>query len=361
MPSIPAVAEELTPAWFQDVLRERHPDATVSGADVAVISAGVGFVGIVARATLSYSGESGEAPTELIVKLPSPDPGSRMIGVAFGLFEREVRFYSDIASECGMDVPGCYFAAYDAGTGSSVLVLEALNEGRFGDQVAGASGEDAAAAIDSLAKMHATWWESPKLSSHTWITSGIENIKQPIAMMYEAAWQPAMQRLGHLLPENLREAAPALGRRAIRTLDSFHGREETLCHGDFRQDNLFFPSGAPGSVIACDWQSPGRAPAFADIAYFIGGSLPTEVRRANEQDLLKRYWEGLRAGGVNGYSFDQLLEDYRLYFSLVFAGMMVLGGTLPDGNERGRALIEQSVERFVNAMVDQDSLALLPD
>ncbi len=360
MPSIPSVAEELTPEWFQEVLQQRHPGVRLSAADVEVISAGVGFVGIVARATLTYQDAAG-APAQLIVKLPSPDPGSRMIGVAFGLFEREVRFYSDIASECGMEVPGCYFAAYDPATGSSVLVLEALTEGRFGDQVAGASGDDAAAAIDSLARMHAAWWESPKLSSHAWITSGIENIKQPIAMMYEAAWQPAMQRLGHLLPEDLREAAPALGRRAIRTLDSFQGREETLCHGDFRQDNLFFPTANPGSVIACDWQSPGRAPAFADIAYFIGGSLPTEVRRAHEQDLLKRYWEGLRAGGVNSYSFEQLLQDYRLYFSLVFAGMMVLGGTLPDGNERGRALIEQSVDRFVKAMVDQDSLELLPE
>jgi hypothetical protein len=74
-----------------------------------------------------------------------------------------------------------------------------------------------------------------------------------------------------------------------------------------------------------------------------------------------RYWEGLRSGGVSSYSFDQLQEDYRLYFSLVFAGMMVLGGSLPDSNDRGRALMEQTIDRFVKAMVDQDSLALLPE
>ena len=361
MPSIPLTADDLTPSWFEDVVQDRHPGTEVTAADVEVISAGVGFVGIVARAQLSYAAGGDGAPAELIVKLPSPDPGSRMVGVAFGLFEREVRFYSDISTDCGMPVPGCYFAAYDGTAGNSVIVLEALNEGRFGDQVAGATGDDAAAAIDALARMHASWWESPRLGAHSWITSGIENIKQPIAMMYEAAWRPAMERLGHLLPGDLREAAPALGRRAIRTLDSFEGREETLCHGDYRQDNLFFPANAPGSIIACDWQSPGRGPAFADVAYFIGGSLDTDTRRANERDLLKRYWEGLRAGGVTSYSFEQLQEDYRLYFSLVFAGMMVLGGTLPDGNERGRALIEQSVDRFVKAMVDQDSLALLPE
>lgn len=40
---------------------------------------------------------------------------------------------------------------------------------------------------------------------------------------------------------------------------------------------------------------------------------------------------------------------------------MVLGGTLPEGNERGRALIEQLVTRYVAAMQDQDSLKLLPE
>lgn len=359
MPSIPASVDQLTPAWFEEILRASgHPDVSVSSVENDVISAGVGFVGIVVRSGLTYGSGDQDAPSTLIVKLPSPDPGSRMLGVAFGLFEREVRFYSDISQECGMPTPRCFHAEYDAGSGSSVIVLEALTDGRFGDQVEGATADDASAALDSIARMHAAWWESPKLGSHAWITSGIETIKQPIAMMYEAAWRPAMDRLGHLLPPDLRESAPALGRRAILAMDSFMGREETLCHGDFRQDNLFFPT--PGGVIACDWQSPGRGPAFADVAYFIGGSMGVETRRANEQDLLRRYYEGLRAGGVSSYSFEQLMEDYRLYFTLVFAGMMVLGGTLPDGNERGRMLIEEGVKRFVAAMEDQDSLALLP-
>jgi hypothetical protein len=362
MPAIPASVEELTPAWFEEVLAGAgYSGASVTGVANDIISAGVGFVGIVVRSSLTCSASPGNAPSELIVKLPSPDPGSRMVGVAFGLFEREVRFYADIAATCGMPTPGCLFTAYDPAAGNSVIVLEALNDGRFGDQLAGSSVADAEAAIDAIAAMHAAWWESPRLGEHAWITSGIENLKQPIMMMYEAAWRPAMERLGHLFPAELRDSAPDLGRRAIRALDGFLGREETLCHGDYRSDNLFFPANRPGAVIACDWQSPGRGPAFSDVAYFIGGSLDTATRRATERDLLHRYHEGLRAGGISTYSFDQLLADYRLYFSLVFAGTMVLGGTLPDGNERGRTLIEQIVSRYVAVMQDQDSLALLPE
>jgi hypothetical protein len=36
-------------------------------------------------------------------------------------------------------------------------------------------------------------------------------------------------------------------------------------------------------------------------------------------------------------------------------------GTLPEGNERGRKLIENTMDRFLTAMTDHDSLALLPD
>jgi hypothetical protein len=45
----------------------------------------------------------------------------------------------------------------------------------------------------------------------------------------------------------------------------------------------------------------------------------------------------------------------------VIAGAVVLLGTLPEGNERGRKLIETTVRRFLTAMEDHDSLALLPE
>jgi hypothetical protein len=64
---------------------------------------------------------------------------------------------------------------------------------------------------------------------------------------------------------------------------------------------------------------------------------------------------------VKDYSFTQLETDYRGYFAGVVAGAVVLLGTLPEGNDRGRALIESTTRRFVAAMEDHDSLALLPD
>jgi hypothetical protein len=98
-----------------------------------------------------------------------------------------------------------------------------------------------------------------------------------------------------------------------------------------------------------------------DAAYFITGSLTPDSRRKHEFELLRRYHHHLLEGAVNDYSFEQLKTDYRGYFAGVIAAGVVLLGTLPEGNDRGRQLIENSMLRFVTAMQDHDSLALLPE
>lgn len=364
IPPLPTSLEGLTPEWLTLALREGGtlPEGAVTSVKAEVIGAGVGFIGTVARLTLGYDGAPDDAPATIIAKLPSDDPGSRMVGVAFGLYEREVRFYADLAGSCGLPAPKAYFSRYDAAAGQAAILLEDLSEGTFGDQVAGASLAEAEMAIDALGQFHAKWWGSPEFANYPWITSGIETIRQPIQMMYAAVWPVALERFGHLMPESLRPLIPDFGRRTMAALDQMAQGPETLCHGDYRTDNLFF--GAPDSarpLVVCDWQAPGRATGVVDAAYFITGSLDPGARRAHEDDLLRRYHHHLVEGGVKDYSFEQLKTDYRGYFAGVIAGSVVLLGTLPESNDRGRRLIETSVERFITAMEDHDSLALLPE
>jgi hypothetical protein len=363
-PPLPTTLEGLTPEWLTGALRRGGalPDGSVTSVAAEVIGAGVGFIGTVARLTLTYDAKPPGTPATVIAKLPSDDPGSRMVGVAFGLYEREVRFYSDLAGECGLPAPKAYFSEYDAAAGQAAILLEDLCAGAFGDQVAGATLAEAEMAIDALGPFHAKWWQSPALAEYPWITSGIETIRQPIQMMYAAVWPVALERFGHLLPEDLRALIPDFGRRTMAALDEMALGPETLCHGDYRTDNMFF--GAAGSnrpLVVCDWQGPGRATGVVDAAYFIAGSLEPAARRQHEDDLLRRYHHHLLEGGVKDYSFEQLKTDYRGYFAGVIAGSVVLLGTLPEGNDRGRRLIETSIDRFITAMQDHDSLALLPE
>ncbi len=361
---LPVNPAALTPEWLTEALRSSGAllEGRVTRVESTVIGAGVGFIGTIARLNLTYEGAPADAPATIIAKLPSEDPGSRMVGVAFGLYEREVRFYSDLSHQCGLPAPKPFFAHYDATAGQAVLLLEDLAGGDWGDQVAGATPEQAALAIDAIGAFHAKWWKSAELASYPWITSGIETIRQPIQMMYDAVWKTAVDRFGYLFPDDIRAHIPDFGRRTMAALDQMAEFPETLVHGDYRPDNLFF--GKPGSgrdIVVCDWQGPGRGPGVVDAAYFIAGSMSPDDRRTHEQELLRRYHHHLLEGGVKEYSYEQLKEDYRGYFAGVIAGGVVLLGTLPEGNERGRMLIESTLTRFLAAMEDHDSLALLPE
>jgi len=361
---LPATIDELTPEWLTHTLRDAGAlDASTAVTSVThdVISAGVGFIGIVARLRPVYSHRT-SAPATLIAKLASPDPSSRMLGAAFGLFEREARFYSDLSRDCGIPAPHSYFGRYDPTTGNVVILLEDLAEGSFGDQIVGCTLEQAELAIDALAGFHAAWWQNPRLGSHDWLKSGIEMLRQPVALMYQQSYPVAIERFGHLLTPEYIEMAPTLLPRAMKGLDLLMQLPETLTQGDYRLDNLFYGSGPERPLVVCDWQGPAKGPAVIDLAYFLAGSLSTETRRAHQDDLLRRYHAGLQEGGVREYPYERLYQDFRQYFAgIPVAGGMVLLANIPEGNERGRLMIETITARFLAAGEDLDAMSLLPE
>src|ERR1700757_817840 len=119
---------DLTPEWFTAVL---HAAGTIPD-DQAVTAVcaepiGTGQVGLVVRAELHFGDGAGGAPSALIVKIPSPDAGSRRLASAMGLYEAEVRFYQEIAARLGPAIPKLYWGdVADAGD-RFTLVLEDLS------------------------------------------------------------------------------------------------------------------------------------------------------------------------------------------------------------------------------------------
>ena len=114
------------------------------------------------------------------------------------------------------------------------------------------------------------------------------------------------------MPEPIREIGECLGpqRAAIRR-HVFGSSPQTLIHRDFQLDNLVFGGPNGGATFAVlDWQlaSCGRK---WDAAYFLSENLTEEARRAVGTDLLRPYWQALTEHGVQGYTFDHCLLDYR--------------------------------------------------
>ena len=137
----------------------------------------------------------------------------------------------------------------------------------------------------------------------------------------------------------------------------------TVVHYGYHPDNVFYGTPQGGARFAViDWQSLLRARGAHDVARFLGGSLSPEDRRAHEMGLLGRYHATLTERGVQGYSFDQCLYDYRLLMlDCLFRAANSLGQerrSAPAAWELGFA--RSVLPWYVAAVLDLASDALLP-
>jgi len=360
--ALPGTPEAVTPALLTRMLRERNQigDAAITSVRSEPVGQGVGILCQLARLTLEYDQAPDTAPRTMILKIPSSDPQTRGLAVAFQFYERETRFYMNLAGRISLPTPRCYYSAFDAGTGDFMLLLEDLASARIGDQLAGCSVGEAELAIRELARMHTEWWDKPALDELNWMPQSSDPINKAGLSLYPMAWPPFVQKLGRALPQPVLQAGEKLGGRLGSILDRFTTGPRTICHGDFRLDNMFFaakPGDKPLTVI--DWQIASRGVGTYDIGYFMTQSLDIEVRRASEMDLLKLYHQLLVDGGVKSYSFDQLLDHYRWTVLFCFA-YPVMGGGLGDlSNARGLALATAMMNRSVAAILDWRAFELL--
>ena len=94
-----------------------------------------------------------------------------------------------------------------------------------------------------------------------------------------------------------------------------------------------------------------------DVAYFLCNSLPTELRRKEERDLLQRYRAGLAAAGAVIPPFDETWRDYRRFalHSWVAATTTAAAGSRMQPIAVGQA----AMARTNAAVADLDSLSLL--
>jgi thiamine kinase-like enzyme len=125
-----------------------------------------------------------------------------------------------------------------------------------------------------------------------------------------------------------------------------------LVHGDFRPDNMMFATPAGGRPVAVlDWQSYGLGCCMADVSYFMAGALPSQARRAHEEDLLRGYHAALVRLGVDDYGFERLRADYARHafalFNMAFIASMIVGRT-PRGDEMFFAMLEGGADMVMD-------------
>ena len=115
------------------------------------------------------AGSHGQLPPSVIVKVPSQSESSRAASRITRCYELETGFYTHVRSLVGVSTPDCLHVWFDAPNDDFVLVLEDIFDGKQGDQISGATVEQARAAIDELVQLHTPMWNSSQLDSLGWM------------------------------------------------------------------------------------------------------------------------------------------------------------------------------------------------
>lgn len=343
MRDVPRSLDEVTASWLSDVLA-----APLDSIDVQPIAAGEGFMGQLARVRLVSSDTN--VPASVIVKLPTSDPGGQMIGQMMRVWEREHHFYRELAPLMEIRVPAALVNIADP----PCLVLEDLSPAVPGDHLLGATVHQAELAIDTLARLHATWFEHPKLRELAWMPGLDDPQVLAIGPMFELGWPQFLDRYERSLPTRcLRWCEQFVGN--IPTWIAGHLDDPiTLVHGDFRLDNLFFAG--DDSVAVIDWQLAMRAPGQTDVVYFCANNLTVEMRRQLDRSLIERYVSALHRLGVpdDAVTVPGVWRGYLeglLFYAVSFGASLL---TIDPTNDRGVALFDALVHRTFAALDDHD-------
>jgi Ecdysteroid kinase-like family len=330
-------------------------------ADFSVERIGTGQMSECYRVRLVYADgvAAPDRPESVVLKVAATDPVSRQTGLALGLYEREVCFYGDIAPHLDGPIAPCYHAAVDTSTGVFDLLLGDAGPAVVGDEIAGATIEQARLGAVELGRLHGPLLGDDSLAEAPWLNRESPLNQAMIATLYAGF----IDRYGdQVAPEHR-----VVCERLVAVFDGYlaserggasdSGRMQGLVHGDYRLDNMLFgTAGADRALTVVDWQTVSWGPAMTDLSYFLGCALPTPDRREHYDALLRDYHQAL--GPAAPITLAEVAEGVRRqsFFGVMMA---IVSSMLVERTERGDRMFMTMLQRHCEHVLDTDALATL--
>jgi aminoglycoside phosphotransferase (APT) family kinase protein len=324
---IPDSKEDLTPEWFTSILGVTGNNQ-VESVDLLLLGEKDSVSGYVYRANLTYFHEIQDKPVSVIVKLPKPR-GLRTQSLR-SAYEREVKFYQVFAPQIGVPVPKLIHSDYDGKYSDYVLVIEDFPDAVTASNQTGASPEQAYSLLGYMAKLHAQYWSDNKLLECSFLNRVESSIKR-FNDGFPERLPLFLSRFGEIIePEEL-TVFKAFPKSFLKSVEPLLEAPYTLIHNDFAIKNILIRVNAQeaSTFVLLDWAIVGRGPGVRDVSFFIETSIPPAMRSEYEEMFLRHYWRELCSGGVSGYSFDRLMEDYRRSVLVDLARISWTGGQEP--------------------------------
>lgn len=360
----PSAPNPPTPEWLTDALRQSG--LLTSGCVLrAEDSSNGAFNSAACHLRVSYSPDAPpDLPHRLFFKRNLPEEWAVRAGA------REVAFYQ-VAATMADRLPmivSCYGAAYDAASGDSWLLLRDVSEAHYApvtrEQIIAGAGvppdEQLTALVEALAGLHAAWWEHQALGTENLLVSECYRDRthfETTARQLRDDWNALRRLAGNALP------APiiALGEATLAGLPSLwetmlaermaSRRHITISHGDCYLSQFLcpLPNSTDNAVYLVDFQGAcGDLPAM-DLVFLLAAFWTPEQRREGrrEERMLRVYLDALGRHGVRGYTWDDLIADYRI--SLAY---MIFYPAWDAVNGSGRDYWEPKLRTLASAAED---------
>jgi hypothetical protein len=312
-------ASQLTAGWLTEtLLRNGHlRQGSVTKISIDTFQS---FFADFYRLQITYSGDAqpSRLPARMILKVSFANAADAAgNGQVLEMGRAEVLAYRKLQAAMskgpGAPFPRCFEAAINEETGRSHLLLEDLSD----THVCGNTKEDIAVwqwerAAETLAKFHAFWWENEALGQMGQLltVADIDAI--------EARMKTDLPKFFAGMGAEITPAIRALYEKALAFLPGFwrkrytHLRRNTLIHGDAHSWNFLFPKEAKnGRAYMIDLATLRVRPPTNDLAYLMAMKWNRDPRARLEMPLLRHYHAALTGLGIEEYSWEDCLLNYR--------------------------------------------------
>ncbi len=379
--TIPKGINEVTSPWLSSILGTQVLDFNTT------LVAGGHLADVFRIHDIIYVDNPSLLPPSLIIKMVCQHEDQRAIATNNNAYLREVLFFEKLAAQVPLRTPTIYSVQYDNLERCeffSIIMEDLSTHSKLFDQLSDQPREADIRKINlELAEFHALFWESDTLELD-WIGFPEDHYKFP---MHEAAlecednidtfvalWENAFKQ------SPFQEKWPSLepmtrlicDRNAQRLLDQIYKilnqRPRTLLHNDLRGNNIFRTkpqTGESSEITYIDWQLMAPGPPGLEFSEAWQHSVPPEVRR-KDLDFLKQYHQRLTEiePKTAAYTYQMLLEDYRLGYVLWWMTLISLGAAVlepletPEGRKI-KALWGTNMPYMYQAIEDHDCYGIV--
>ncbi len=308
MAAVVTQAEQITPAWLSDILRE---GGHLTGGDVLSVEIGtIPFArSLIIPIHATYGANVRSPPPERFV-LKIPPPLDRAL-------ETEIAFYRDIAPQMNDPAPvRCYHVEYDREAGRANFLLQDISSTHYAHPPSQLPIRlhHAEALVDIFARMHAFWWGSDQLPDMP------GEYPTPELMRNSAIWrEQTFPGFVDFLGDRLSDERRRIYEKLLPRLEDLqisrfaHASTLTLAHNDPHAGNFLYPHEPQSRDLRIlDWKSLEVTYGTDVMAHMMAVFWFPERRARFEQRLLQRYYDALQSHGITGYSWDDVWYDYRL-------------------------------------------------